>query len=269
MIAYLFLELTEYAWFRRMVWKPIYNQLAKNYSFPDWRFMNYGYAPLDEKPVMSLAEEDEPNRYSIQLYDDLANRVNVNQKDVLEVGSGRGGGASYITRYLKPSQYTGMDIADEAVTFCNRIHQVPQLSFRAGNAEKIPFADQSFDVVINVESCHAYGSMEDFLKGVKRVLRQGGHFLCTDMRDPERIKLLEQQLHDSGLTMIEKRDITQNVVKAIELEDDLKRARMKGRFPAWLQKSFEEFAGVKGSQIHRDLASGRLVYYQFVLQKLS
>lgn len=269
MIAYLFLELTEYAWFRRMVWKPIYNQLAKNYSFPDWHFMNYGYAPLNEKPVMSLSEEDEPNRYSIQLYDNLANRVPILQKDILEVGSGRGGGASYITRYLKPNRYTGMDIANEAVNFCKKIHTVPGLEFQEGNAERIPFGDKSFDVVINVESCHAYGSMEDFLSGVKRVLRPGGHFLCTDMRDPERIKLLERQLHDSGMKMIEKRDITQNVVKAIELEDDLKRERMKDRFPAWLQKSFEEFAGVKGSQIHRDLASGRLVYYQFVLQNLS
>jgi len=266
-VAYLFLELTEYAWFRRIVWKPIYNRLAKNYAYADWRFMNYGFAPLDEKPVMSLQDEDEPNRYSIQLYDDLANRVPVHQKDVLEVGSGRGGGASYITRYLKPNRYTGMDIADEAVNFCNKIHNVPGLDFKVGNAEKIPFQDNKFDVVINVESCHAYGSMEDFLAGVKRVLKPGGRFLCTDMRDPERIKLLEKQLLDSGMTLIEKRDITQNVVKAIELEDDQKRKRIKGRFPAWLEKSFEEFAGVKGSQIHRDLDEGRLVYYQFVLQK--
>jgi ubiquinone/menaquinone biosynthesis C-methylase UbiE len=267
MIAYLFLELTEYAWFRRLVWKPIYNSLAKNYSYTDWRFMNYGYSPLDEKPVMNLEAEDEPNRYSIQLYDDLANIVTIKDKDILEVGSGRGGGASYITRYLKPTRYTGLDIADEAVGFCSKLYNTPGLSFKAGNAEKIPFPNETFDVVINVESCHAYGSMPDFLAGVKRVLRPGGHFLCTDMRDPQRIKLLESQLRESGMNMLEQRDITKNVVKAIELEDDLKRERIKGKFPSWLEKSFEEFAGVKGSQIHRDLDEGRLVYYQFVLQK--
>ena len=51
-----------------------------------------------------------------------------------------------------------------------------------GNAEKLPFADQSFDAVINVEASHCYPRFPQFLDEVARVLRPGGHFLYTDVR---------------------------------------------------------------------------------------
>ena len=48
-------------------------------------------------------------------------------RDVLEVGSGRGGGASYISRYLQPRSMTGMDFCQEAVDLCNRHRLAPRL----------------------------------------------------------------------------------------------------------------------------------------------
>jgi len=267
MLAKIFLELTEYSWFRRTAWKPIYNHLAKRFPNNDWVFMNYGFEPDDSAVRPKLSETDEPDRYPLQLYHFLATQTDIEGKTMLEVGSGRGGGASYIARYLKPAAITGMDIADQAVAFANQRHISPNLRFVTGNAEKLPFENEQFDVVINVESSHAYGSVANFFAEVKRVLRPGGYFVITDMRDPKNLAGFEQTLLGSGLALVSQKVISENVVKAIALEDDTKRARIRKQIPARYVKFFEEFGGVKGSQIDKDLRSGSLVYFWYVLQK--
>ncbi|MEL6924546.1 MAG: class I SAM-dependent methyltransferase [Bacteroidota bacterium] len=267
MIAKLFLYLCNYPVFRRIVWKPIYENLARQFDFDDWHFMNYGYAPLNGTPTLSLNAEDENDRYCIQLYHEVAAQVDLRDKAVLEVGSGRGGGASYVARYLQPAKMIGMDLASNAVAFAKSQHDVQGLDYVQGNAEALPFDDASFDAVINVESCHAYGSVENFLKEVKRVLKPGGHFLVTDLRLAQSMDILRKQLNNSGLNMLDARDIGPNVVRAIELDDDYKTKRIKERIPGWLEKNFAQFAGVKGSEIHLDLMSGDRVYWLFLLQK--
>ncbi len=267
MFAKLFLELTEYAFFRRMVWKPIYELLARVLPLSEWQFMNYGYEPNPEEAPLELKAEDEFQRYPLQLYHYLATRTELSGKNMLEVGSGRGGGANYIARYLNPERIVGMDLADNAVKFAQKNFQQPNLAYRQGNAEALPFEDSSFDVVLNVESSHAYGSVPNFLKEVHRVLRPGGVFLITDMRGEPGLKLLQQQLSDSGMRLEEETDITRNVVEAIEKEEPAKKERIRRLVPKWLVGPFEEFAGVKNSAIHRDLNSRDLIYCRWKLVK--
>ncbi len=266
MWASLFLELTEYPWFRRIVWRPVYNHLAKKFPAKDWLFMNYGYDPLDESERPQLEAGDEPHRYPLQLYHFLASQTPIQGKKVLEVGSGRGGGSYYLARYFNPAEIIGMDIAENAVAFSNENHKSPNLRYVAGNAEKIPFEDHSFDVVINVESSHAYGSIDLFFHEVKRILKPGGFFLITDMRDPKNIPAFEKSLLDSGLVLERQQVITPNVLKAIDSEDELKRARIARQVPPAYVRFFEEFGAVKGSQLEKDFMAGKLVYFWYVLR---
>jgi ubiquinone/menaquinone biosynthesis C-methylase UbiE len=267
MIGKIFLSLTDYPFFRRIIWKPIYEILAKKFQVRDWCFMNYGYTPSINESSLELNERDEINRYPIQLYHYLASKINLEGLEILEVGSGRGGGAEYIKRYHSPHKMIGMDIAFNAVKLSRDLHHCDGLYFIQGNAEKLPFNDETFDAVINVESCHAYGSVPSFLKEVKRVLKKDGSFLCTDMRSPAGMITLRNNLLDSGLQLIEEQEISENVVRAIEQEEPLKKERIKKNVPKWFQKTFGEFAGVVGSQIHKDLSNGILVYHRFILQK--
>ncbi len=267
MIAQSFLKLTDYPSFRRIIWKPLYEILAKKIKTPEWQFMNYGYVPSSAEGRLDLYPEDEINRYSLQLYHYLVSQVHVTGSEILEVGSGRGGGANYIKRYLKPANITGLDIAHQAVKLANNNYATKGLHYVQGNAENLPFANENFDVVINVESCHAYGSVPVFLKEVKRVLRPGGYFLCTDMRSPNGMNTLRNNLVITGMNMTVDQDITLNVVDAIEMEETIKQKRISANIPRWLAKPFKEFAGVKGSKIHEDLNNGSLVYHRFVMRK--
>jgi ubiquinone/menaquinone biosynthesis C-methylase UbiE len=267
MLAKIFLNLTDYPFFRRMIWKPIYEVLAKRLQIQNWHFMNYGYVPsADEKPLTLLAT-DEINRYPIQLYHYLATKIDRAEREVLEVGSGRGGGSSYIRRYLNPKNMTGVDIAYNAINFSKNEHTHDGLHYVQGNAEKLPLKNECFDAVINVESCHAYGSVPKFLSEVNRVLKPGGYFLCTDMRSPNGMNTLRKNLLNSGMQILLEEDISINVVDAIESEESLKQKRISEHIPSWFQSTFKEFAGVKGSQIHEGLKNGVLVYHRFVLKK--
>lgn len=267
MISRLFLELTEYAWFRRLVWKPVYQALAKKFPTGTWSFMNYGYAPDSQEANLQLTEQEEVHRYAIQHYHYLAVKTLIHGKDVLEVGSGRGGGSHYIATNLHPKSMTGMDLASNAVELCNKNFISHNLKYITGNAENIPLESNSRDVVINVESCHAYGSVDSFLAEVKRVLRPGGFLLLTDIRGNEGKDLLVSKLHKSGMEIIEEEDITLNVVTAIETEDKIKWTRIRQSVPGWLHKYFSEFAGSVGSQTHIQLKNRDLVYFRFVLRK--
>jgi ubiquinone/menaquinone biosynthesis C-methylase UbiE len=269
MISWIFLELTEYAWFRRIVWKPVYQALASKFPTDTWSFMNYGYATHSHEDKLVLAEKDEIHRYAIQHYHYLAIKTLIKDKDILEVGSGRGGGSYYIATNLHPKSMTGMDLASKAVELCNKNFISHNLKYIAGNAEKIPLENNSRDVVINVESCHAYGSVDNFLAEVKRVLRPGGYLLLTDLRGIPGKELLTNKLKDSGMEMIEEEDITLNVVNAIEEEDKAKWKRIRQSVPKWLHNYFGEFAGSVGSQTHKQLKNRDLVYFRFVLRKIS
>jgi ubiquinone/menaquinone biosynthesis C-methylase UbiE len=250
------------------MWKQWYQFLARSYQRKDWTFMNYGYAPLaDQNKITHLDETDAENRFCIQLYDHVACAIDLRDLDVLEVGSGRGGGADYIKRSLKPRKMVGVDFSENAVAFCNQNYVVNGLSFQIGNAESLPFADNSFDVVINVESSHCYGSMDAFLGQVRRVLREGGYFLFADFRSKESIDILRETLHESGLTLIRETDITANIVEALRLDNERKTSLIRQTIHKPLIRSFLEFAGTEGSRIYEKFRSRETIYLSFVLQK--
>jgi SAM-dependent methyltransferase len=199
---------------------PIFNKYwyrINSRYFSDDRavFMNWGY---EEDPPMALplTEADEPYRCAIQLYHSVVTQVDLTGKRVLEVSCGHGGGASYVMRTLGPASYTGLDLNPVGLDFCRRKHQLPGLEFVEGNAEKLPFPDQSFDAVINVEASHCYPRFPLFLEEVARVLRPGGHFLYADVRRRDEIAGWERDLSDTPMRLISERVINEDVARGVE-----------------------------------------------------
>jgi ubiquinone/menaquinone biosynthesis C-methylase UbiE len=167
----------------------------------DWLFFNYGY---EEDPPMALplSASDEPHRFFIQLYHRTATQVDVGGKRVLEVSCGHGGGASYLTRTLQPASYTGLDLNPAGIEFCRKRHNLAGLDFVHGDAENLPFADESFDAVVNVEASHLYPHFSRFLAEVARVLQPGGHFLYADFRRRRGIAEWEAALADAPMRLL-------------------------------------------------------------------
>lgn len=252
---------------RRPMWRVWHNLIIKLDKNTEAVFMNYGYQSLNGDPALALQSNDEINRYCIQLYDMVVRSVEVKDKDVLEVGSGRGGGASYITRYFKPKSYTAMDISSGVINFCNKYHNVDGLKFITGVAEEPPFSDSSFDVVVNVESARCYKSLRMFFDQVYRVLRPGGHFCFADMIKKGEFDKVMADLLASGLEVVSQTEITKNVVKSLDCDNERREAIISKKVPGFLKKSFFQFAGTKGTERYDSFATGKMEYWAFVLKK--
>ena len=230
--------------------------------------MNYGYTAVGpHTDTLELPASEEADRYCIQLYERVAGAVDLRGSDVLEVGSGRGGGAWYMKRYLGPATVVGADLSRRAVRLCNRYRAIPGLRYVHGDALSLPFPDGSFDAVVNVESSHCYPSMDAFLVEVHRVLRSGGHFLFADFRRSENIRRLEDELARCPLDVVDEEEITANVVAALERDSDRKLQLIRQVVPRWLQGRFARFAAIEGSQTHEGFRVGRTHYLRYVLRK--
>ncbi len=153
---------------------------------------------------------------------------------MLEVGCGHGGGASYLVRTLRPASYTGLDLNRAAIAFCRRRHDLPNVDFVHGDAEKLPFPDESFDAVVNVESSAAYPHFSRFLAEVARVLRPEGHFLYTDLRPRSNVADWEAALAEAPIRMLSQQDINAEVVRGLEMNSP-RMSELVGRMPTILR----------------------------------
>lgn len=246
---------------RDLAWRACYELLAGKVPSRDWSFMNYGFASTDDRPAgVQLQAIDEPDRLSIQLYDHALADTDLTGLDVLEVGSGRGGGASYVSRCLGPRSVTGVDFSGQAVRLSSRDRGGPGVRFVRGDATDLPFPDGSFDVVINIESSHCYGSMADFLTEVSRVLRPGGRLHWADFRDVDELPRLREHWRAAPLSLESEDDVTANVVAALCEDDARKRAMIDTWIPRLLHRPVHRFAGTRGSATFARFESGERRY---------
>jgi ubiquinone/menaquinone biosynthesis C-methylase UbiE len=129
---------------------------------------------------LELVPRFEVHRCAVQLYHHVLSHASVRGKDVLEIGCGRAGGASYVAANLHPRRYVGLDINKTAIAFDRRFYaEQKNLEFVAGDAHALPFGGDVFDLAVNVESSHHYRDLGAFLGEVHRVLKPGGTFLMA------------------------------------------------------------------------------------------
>lgn len=238
------------------LWRMLYNFLASRPGGEEWEFMNYGYATVANEPNASL-----------RLYDELARQIVLRDKRLLEVGCGRGGGLRHLTSTYAPSKAVGCDLSPQAIELCRKRHASLPIEWRVGDAEALPFESGTFEAVINVESSHCYPHFERFAAEVHRVLAPGGTFLWADFRATERVSVFRETLKTAGFEEVLWRDITSEVLAAMQIEEPRKEALLTKHVPAWLRGSLRDFAGMLGSQIHQNFVTGAWKYTLAVMKK--
>lgn len=99
------------------------------------------------------------------------------QDSVLDIACGFGNTA--ITARRIGAKVTGLDITPELLALAKeeeKVAQVDDIDWREGNAENLPFEDESFDVVVSSFG-HIFASdQESTAKEMIRVLKKGGRF---------------------------------------------------------------------------------------------
>jgi len=182
-------------------------------------FMNWGYEP-DGSPDYAKVELPEYflNKRSTRLILELVGDCDLKGAKVLDVGCGRGGTLYTLSQFYQAKTLTGIDITDANIKFCRQNFEGEPIEFHKGDAENLPFADNEFDILTNVESSHVYPNLFKFYREVYRVLKPGGYFLYTDIFPNQELPNFITYLQEVGLSLELDRDITSNVILSRELD---------------------------------------------------
>ena len=243
------------------IWKYFYEFTALFFrKMAGWKFMNYGFAGTENS-------SGDYNTLSSNMYQHLLDQAKIkNGVYALEVGSGRGGGCEFLLKY-DPESVIGIDFSKNATEFCKKNYRDIRLKFITGNAENLPFDDNSFDLIINVESSHCYGSRADFFKEVARTLKPSGFFLYSDFMSRIHYPKRPAQLQACGLKILSEQEITPQVLKSMDLSRPYKEDLLKKMVPKPFRKSIADFVGLPGSNIYNKFANGEVIYFSFVCSK--
>jgi SAM-dependent methyltransferase len=111
----------------------------------------------------------------------LAELVPLAGQDIVELGCGAAALARTLLERSPGSRVTGLEV-DERQHAKNLAAPQAGLRFVAGGAERIAFADASFDLALMLKSLHhvPLPLMGQALREVARVLRPGGHLYASE-----------------------------------------------------------------------------------------
>jgi ubiquinone/menaquinone biosynthesis C-methylase UbiE len=94
---------------------------------------------------------------------------------VLDVGCGTGEGSLFLAREFPQARVRGVDISEEMIRAAvAKVGLDPEgrIAFKVGDASDLPYADESFDLVAQL-------NMPPFFSELARVLRPGGHVIVA------------------------------------------------------------------------------------------
>ncbi len=256
---------------RKAIWRIWYPYLTRKLRGEEVLFLNYAFET--EPPLgLPLSPADESNRHCIQLYHHVGTQVPLREKNILEVSCGHGGGASYLVRTQHPARYTGLDLNPAGIRFCRERHRLSGLDFVQGDAGKLPFPRDTFDVVLNIEASHCYPDFPRFLAGVARVLRPGGHLLYADFRFDDGVisgdfSSWTRALETAPLKMVQSRMINAEVRRGMDLNSRHSQELIVRHLPRFLHSLGRDFAGIQGSRVYNALVHGELSYRSYCFVK--
>jgi MPBQ/MSBQ methyltransferase len=102
------------------------------------------------------------------------------QQQVVDVACGKGRSSFFLAMRYPTATIVGMDKLVEQVEIAKTLyHNTPNLSYVSGDAEALPFADQSVDRVHCLEAAFHFDRTQ-FLREVDRVLKPGGRVVIVD-----------------------------------------------------------------------------------------
>jgi ubiquinone/menaquinone biosynthesis C-methylase UbiE len=99
-------------------------------------------------------------------------------KVLLDIACGSGYGSRYL--FDKGARIVvGGDISAEAVEAARSFYRRQGVEYLLLDATKLPFADDSFEAIISMETIEHLKQYQDYLSECKRVLKEGGLFICS------------------------------------------------------------------------------------------
>ena len=114
---------------------------------------------------------------------------NINLKEVnkvMEVACGAG----FLSKYLAQEHkwnVIGIDVDPKQIERANKYKEdIPNVHYYEANVQKLPFEDNSFDMIVSIDAFHhIIGILDVAINEIVRVLKPGGYFVLIDILFPK------------------------------------------------------------------------------------
>jgi sarcosine/dimethylglycine N-methyltransferase len=162
---------------------------------------------LDSLTEEVLKDHDQDHFGGLQANDVLAAKAGIGKEHhVLDVCSGMGGPARYLAHRIG-CKVTGIDYTESrhkgAIKLTEMVGLSDLVDFIYGNALEMPFADNSFDVVIGQEAwCHV-PEKSRLIAQCARVVKPGGVIAFTDILRTDKLSTADMRRLRSEMTFPE------------------------------------------------------------------
>lgn len=234
----------------------IYDWINRNNPFDEnIDFFNHGYLPLVSNKINSKLLFT-----SYNLYEYMYKKVS-KFDNVLEIGCGRGGGYKVLKNIFPACPYVGIDINASNIEYCRHVYS--NGVFLQMSAEN--FSSQindTFDVILNIESSHCYDSLDKFFSNVHDSMHENSVFLYADCFDDFWLDQTDKEIL-KYFDVIERTDITKNVYHSCVVTTHMIESYLKTNndpfYADWLLDLFKDKARVYGER--------KALYFSYVLKK--
>lgn len=116
----------------------------------------------------------------------VARKWEVTDGKVLDVGTGTASLAIEFAKEILGVQVVGLDLSNVVLELAKDNVQKSVVSFRVsfekGDAEAMPFEDDTFDLVISSDTLHLIKNPVKMFNEIHRVLKPDGRFFINDLR---------------------------------------------------------------------------------------
>ena len=130
---------------------------------------------------------------------DIAGQIkHLAYESLLDVGCGTGFLIELLIKQ-RPARYCGADLSDEMIRVA-KDKQIDGAEFVVSSADKLPYPDETFDIVTCSQSFHHYPYPEKAMLEAKRVLKSG------DCHTTNR-KGIEKMMEVAGFTVTDSRQV--------------------------------------------------------------
>lgn len=252
--------------------KNIYRNMSRYYEEKKMSkaivFLNQGYVPNDNKQYAVITTEHILlNKNCVKMLLEVIGNVDLNDLKICDIGCGKGGNITNISKYFNPSLILGIDISIENIKFCVKNSKNNKNVFCVGDAEALPFKRDFFDVILNIESSYNYPDKYLFYKEVAKVLKMQGYFLYADFFDTSELAHMEEFLFKSGFSILRNQDITSNVILSIDKSAKNNEHFMREFYDSLDKESLNRITAGPGSTFYNDMKNGKKQYKILCLKK--
>ena len=117
------------------------------------------------------------------------NNLGLNSKSkLLDIGCGTGIMTKRVSDQFD-AKAIGVDISDESIEFANKFYSNDKLSFKLGEANKIPYKNNSFDFIISLDVLEHIENQKDVIFEISRLLKKKGKVLIYTLNKNDRYSL--------------------------------------------------------------------------------